>query len=624
MLVALAGCNDAPSAPEPPFGGDVVLRNGVLLIGGTESSNQFRVTYSSDGVRVERDGEPADFGDPIRAIEVVTLGGDNVVRFDQTVVADLELSIVAGDGDDELLLSFAPTGPGDEMALDVDVDTGSGSNRLDLAWDGTAVPALVSYTKFVANGTPLRAEQGDEVLVSFEGGDANQPYVIGGLYNGKGSTNAPTGGDPRTFDLEVDFTQGKADVTLLVAGGVGPDDLDLEVDYSGVTQQQGRITLDADLSEGDNHVGQYILTSATHTALETSILAGDGDNVLDLENVLGGDGEQTFTVELGDGDNATSVRFGDGARGARPTTGARNVTATYRSGVGANAVEIDSDVVEPLASDLTIDFGGGQSSATGRYKLKFPWDRDGSPGSQTVPSQVKVLLLSPMESALDLTIDVGDPEEDGPEAFGAVVVQGTAMRQTDLDFIHRLATPTGAAPDQEWELHVAGLETAGDASLSVQGAPGLERLIYLQDAVEVGTGAALKVALQGSDGPDAMLAHLLGVSGAGRLDFLADGGGGGDILAALTRDLDASGGAEMTFDLLGGDGDDMLGLGAPAGLARDGPIRHAIAAGTGSDACFTPQTVPATDCDRREEIGEELLKLLETLFGVERVEVWRE
>ncbi|MFW6201646.1 MAG: hypothetical protein ACOC8B_03650, partial [Gemmatimonadota bacterium] len=175
-----------------------------------------------------------------------------------------------------------------------------------------------------------------------------------------------------------------------------------------------------------------------------------------------------------------------------------------------------------------------------------------------------------------------------------------------------------------WELRVDGFATADDASLTVDVPPGLERLVYLQDALEVAEGATMNVALRGGEGHDAVLAHLVGIAGAGRYEFLADGDAGDDLLAVLTRDLDIADGAVMTFDLLGGADDDVLGLRTPAEVAPRQSITHALTGGTGTDACFTAQDVAVTACERFEPVGDELLSRIETTFGEALADVWRQ
>lgn len=622
VLLAVTACS-GPADPGP-LDGDAVLQGGVLQVHGDGGPDDIVVSRSAAGVQVERGGERALFTDPVTAIRVSVGAGDNVVRYDQTVVADLELEIVSGDGDDQVIASFAPAGSGNEMSLAVDVQTGPGSDRLELRWDGGAVPALNPYitlTGETQGEVQALPEVEDEVLVAFESGDPNRPVVIGGLWNGSSSPGSGSGVDTRGLSLELDFRAGRADAAMAIVGGTGPDQVQLDLDYSGVTLQDGRISLDTDLGEGDNSVDKYIITSVTHTFVDTNVTAGHGNNVVQLEDVLGGDGERTYAIDLGDGDNQTTLRFGDGQRGRRLATGTRNVTATYRSGAGSNSVNVSSAVVEPLVSDLTIDYGAGQGDTYGRYKVKMPWET-GSPDTQPAPSQIEVLLLSPMGSGLDLRVDVGDPDVDDPGAFGVVTATASQARESDLQFLHRHLSGAQEV-EQEWEIQANGIATAGSGSLVVDIPPGLERLVYLQNALVLADGATMSVALQGGDGDDAVLAHLLGISGAGQFDFLADGSAGGDLLPVLTRDLDATAGVGMAFNLLGADGDDVLALARPANIAAGTPIAHAIAGGAGTDVCYASQDVSVTACERLEAIGDELLRLIEGTFGTDLADVWR-
>ena len=344
---------------------------------------------------------------------------------------------------------------------------------------------------------------------------------------------------------------------------------------------------------------------------------------------MGGDAELDYEVTLGDGDNQTSITFGDGIRGARPATGQRNVTARYRSGGGTNGLVIDGDLVEPLLSDVTVDFGQGLGSLVGRYALPQAPASDAS-GTQAVPSQVKVVLLAASEADLDLQVDVPDPDpEDGVDEPGTIVARGNGLQSGRVEFLRLLGEPQpgepGAAPsppDDEWSLEFGDVVLSGVASLMANAGGEVRRLVYVQENAELVAGSSLEVALLGHSGDDAMLGHLLGVSGDGKLAFLADAAMGNNTAAVLTRDLATSGAGELSFEARGGEGDDVLGLQSPADLQRIGPTSHLITGGGAYDQCFASMTVAATDCTTREGITEQFLQILTELFGATLASEW--
>lgn len=623
LSVAAAAC-DSTSEPLPPLGGNAELNGSALTVRGSDAANDFRIEASGAGITVVLDGVQETFEGSLRSISFDGGAGDDVIRFDQEVVGDLDVVLMAGEGDDDVGMAVVPTGSGEAMTLGVVVDTGDGMDRVDFLWSSTARPDLVARVSLDVDGTLSLPEIEDEVLVSFQGGDPDQPIVVGSLWNSQGPPPASSS-THRSFSFAAALTSDSANVELRMLGDIGADSIDVEADYSGVLSQQGRIAVDADVGDGNNHVGTYLVTGARHTFVETSVIAGPGSDVVDLEHVLGGDAEVSYALDVGDGDNSASVRFGDGIRGARPTTGARNVTGSYRSGGGSDAVELRGNVVEPVTSTVTLDLGTGQGSVIGRYSLDLPAP-DAESGSQPKPSQVKVLLLAPDGSELDLAVDVPDPDpDDGTDEPGKVAVVGSGLRGADLTLGRLLdiaSSPDGPILQDEWILEVRDLDVATRAAITGTAGGEVRRMVYLQDRLHVDAGAAVDVGLTGSAGPDAILAHLFGVSGDGTLSFLADAGPGGDVVAAQTRDLSSAGTGELSFEVRGGDADDTAALAAPADLQRIGSVVHLLVGGGGTDGCHASTNVTADLCETVEGITEQLRQILTDLFGAELASEW--
>ena len=54
---------------------------------------------------------------------------------------------------------------------------------------------VIGFYAGASRGTMFVPEKGDEVMVAFDGGDPNHPYVIGAVWNGKHAVPGPGNSD---------------------------------------------------------------------------------------------------------------------------------------------------------------------------------------------------------------------------------------------------------------------------------------------------------------------------------------------------------------------------------------------------------------------------------------------
>ena len=84
--------------------------------------------------------------------------------------------------------------------------------------------------------------------------------------------------------------------------------------------------------------------------------------------------ERIFTTELAD-DGAVTVRFGDGDRGARLPSGAQNVKATYRRGIGLDGLVREGQLSTLLNASTGLEVSRQSARRRGRRRTGIVRER---------------------------------------------------------------------------------------------------------------------------------------------------------------------------------------------------------------------------------------------------------
>jgi predicted phage baseplate assembly protein len=201
-----------------------------------------------------------------------------------------------------------------------------------------------------------------------------------------------------------------------------------------------------------------------------------------------------------DATGKTTVRFGDGVHGARLPTGAANITAVYRVGLGADGNAQPDQISQP------------QTRPQGVQGVTNPLSASGGADPDTVQSARANAPLAVM--ALDRVVSVQDYQDFARDWAGIGKASSVLLSDGLSQFVH---LTIGGTTDQPVETSsalvaslVASLAANGDPHLPVRVAPCQITLIVLAASVHIQPGhqwtdvsAAVRAALQSAYSYDA-------------------------------------------------------------------------------------------------------------------------
>ncbi|MFE7237832.1 VgrG-related protein [Streptomyces sp. NPDC057580] len=225
---------------------------------------------------------------------------------------------------------------------------GSGRVKVRFPWlsdEYASDWARTAQSNGTSGGEAFIPEVGDEVLVGFEHGHLDRPYVLAGLYNGKDRPSQGGGGGEGGGSGTGD------------PGGTGGGGL--------VDPTSGAVNRRAFASKGGN---QLELLDAANGPQGVRLLTGDGKLKIDLDRkgtviVIDSDGSVTIEAKEQVSIKAAEGVSLDAGRGSLELSG-DSVTLTSRSGV---AVDGGNGRVT-LATGGTVDVQGGQVAVNGTQR----------------------------------------------------------------------------------------------------------------------------------------------------------------------------------------------------------------------------------------------------------------
>ncbi|MFF5336435.1 VgrG-related protein [Streptomyces sp. NPDC013181] len=236
---------------------------------------------------------------------------------------------------------------------------GSGRVKVRFPWlsdEYASDWARTAQSGGTGGGEAFIPEVGDEVLVGFEQGHLDRPYVLAGLYNGKDRPGGGGGGTPGasgpTGAPGASGTPGAPGASA--APGAGGGGL--------VDPTTGAVNRRAFASRSGN---QLELLDAADGPQGVRLRTGDGKLTIDLDRrgtavVINSDGSVTIHAEEQVSVTAAKGVALDAGRGELTLTGER-VTLTSRNGVALNG----GNGRLALSTDGAVELHGGQVTVDG-------------------------------------------------------------------------------------------------------------------------------------------------------------------------------------------------------------------------------------------------------------------
>jgi len=266
-----------------------------------------------------------------------------------------KLAVDTGQGNDRASLEI-DTGLNPLFAIELDMGTGADSVALD--WHDAALgeaPELQASVQVLLGGADAGLpEVGDEVLVSFESGDPDQPIIIGAIWNSQDA--APP--DSKGLRLDVTHDGGTLDWSSELQGGSGSDSVQLyfqgKLRVAGDPLMPPRLRGLLDMGAGDDEVlldfsGLTIEGAADQAPISFAVLGGAGNDTLVVKGTGTAD---TFIV------SESTVTLQDGA-----DINFTNIESIFVGSFGGDDTITTTDL--GAGTQLTLDGGAGNDALFG-------------------------------------------------------------------------------------------------------------------------------------------------------------------------------------------------------------------------------------------------------------------